>query len=136
MNNVSAKASNIRISPRKMGVVAGLVRGRAVADALIILEHTPRKAAVSLTKVIKSAAANAVANAKLDRKTLQITTLQIANGTSMKRFRPAARGRALPYKHRSSNILVIVSGESKPSKAKSTTDKTSKESSKPDKKGK
>jgi len=119
-----------------MGVVAGLVRGRAVADALIILEHTPRKAAVSLTKVIKSAAANAVANAKLDRKTLQITTLQIANGTSMKRFRPAARGRALLYKHRSSNILVIVSGESKPSKAKSTTDKTSKESSKPEKKGK
>ena len=135
MNNVSAKATNIRISPRKMGVVAGLVRGRTVADALIILEHTPRKAAVSLTKVIKSAAANAVTNSKLDRKTLQISTLQIANGTSMKRFRPAARGRALPYKHRSSNILVIVSGESKAPKTKPTADKTTKKSSNPDKKG-
>lgn len=123
MNDVVAKATNIRISPRKMGVVAGLVRGRSVSDALVILEHTPRRAALPLSKVIQSAAANAVTNAKLDKKTLQITTLQIANGTSMKRFRPAARGRALPYKHRSSNIHVVVSGEPKPEKPKTAAKK-------------
>lgn len=120
MSDVKATVSSVRISPRKMSVVAGLVRGRLVADALVILEHTPRRAAKPLAKVIKSAGANATQNHRLDSKTLQIKELEVSNGPSMKRFRPAARGRALPYKHRSSNIRVVVTGEEK---AKKTTAK-------------
>ena len=137
MSDVIAIASNIRVSPRKMNTVAGLVRGRSVADALVILEHTPRRAAKPLAKLIKSAESNATVNNKLDKKTLQITTLEIANGVSMKRFRPAARGSALPYKHRSSNIRVVVTGDEKKkpaakagtgqTKAKKTTAKSKKE---------
>jgi len=121
MKDVKATVSSVRMSPRKMGVVAGLVRGRTVSDALVILQHTPRRAALPLSKVIKSAGANATENHKLDPKTLTITALEVANGPSMKRFRPAARGRALPYKHHTSNIRVVVTGEEKKAKKPATT---------------
>jgi len=123
MSDVKATVSSVRISPRKMSVVAGLVRGRSVADALVILEHTPRRAAKPLAKVIKSAGSNASQNHRLDSKTLQIKELEVSNGPSMKRFRPAARGRALPYKHRSSNIRVVVTGEEKVKKKTATKKK-------------
>ena len=59
---VQAIAKGVKISPRKVQVVAGLVRGRSVNDALVILEHTPRASALAVTKVIKSARANAEHN--------------------------------------------------------------------------
>lgn len=130
MADVKATVSNVRMSPRKMSVVAGLVRGRSVSDALVILEHTPRRAAKPLAKVIKSAGANATQNHKLDAKTLTITAVEVANGPSMKRFRPAARGRALPYKHHTSNIRVIVTGEEKKKPAAKKADKPAKSDTK------
>ncbi|MBP6042171.1 50S ribosomal protein L22 [Candidatus Saccharibacteria bacterium] len=120
MKQVQATAKNVRISPRKVSLVASLVRGRTVADALVILDHVPKKGANPVSKVIASAAANAVENSKMDKKTLQLHTIEVTNGITMKRFRPAARGRALPYKHRSCNIKVVVSGEAKAVKASKT----------------
>jgi large subunit ribosomal protein L22 len=118
MIEVQATAKNVRISPRKVSLVAALVRGRTVADALVILDHVPKKGAKPVSKAVASAAANAVENSKIDKKTLQIHTIEVTNGITMKRFRPAARGRALPYKHRSSNIKVVVTGEVKVAKPK------------------
>ena len=108
-----ALAKSIRISPRKIGVVASLVRGRTVSDALIILQHTPRKAAPILAKVINSAAANArqVHNANIDD--LTIDRLDIGGGPSMKRYFAAAHGRARPYLKRTSHIRVVVSAPEK-----------------------
>lgn len=113
---VKASVTSIRISPRKVQLVASLVRGRSVKDALVILDHTPRKAAKPLSKVIASARANAENNHGYKADSLTITTLDIGPGLTMKRFRPAARGRALSYKKRTTNIRVEVDGVLKPNK--------------------
>lgn len=104
------------MSPRKVGVVASLVRGRTVADALVILEHTPRRSALAVKKTILSAKANADHNHNLKPDTLQIVAITVTPGPRMKRFRPAAHGRALPFQRRSSHITVIVDGEARVAK--------------------
>lgn len=114
---VRAYAKNVDQAPRKVSLVASLVRGRSVADAIVILNHTPKRAAVVVRKAIESAQANAVNNHGFDGKTLTIATLSVTTGTRLKRFKPASRGRALPFQKRTSNILVEVTGELKPKKA-------------------
>lgn len=106
-----ALAKGVKISPRKVGVVASLVRGRSVEDALTILEHTPRRSALAVRKVIESAKANADYNHGYKPATLQIVEITVTPGPSMKRYRPAAHGRALPFMKRSSHIRVTVDGE-------------------------
>lgn len=104
------------MSPRKVGVVASLVRGRTVADALTILEHTPRRSATAVKKTILSAKANADHNHNLKPDTLQIVAITVTPGPRLKRFRPAAHGRALPFQRRTSHITVIVDGEARVAK--------------------
>ena len=110
LNLSSAKASviGLRISPRKTGEVASLIRGRSVKDALTILSYTPRRAAEPISKLIASAAANATNNHGLKEDNLQITSIVVGPGVRYKRFRPIARGSAHPYMHRTSNIYVTV----------------------------
>lgn len=103
-------------TPRKVSLVASLVRRRTVADALVILSHTPKRAALPVIKAIESAKSNAVNTHGLDGKTLVISTLSVTAGTRLKRFKPASRGRALPFQKKSANILVEVTGELKPKK--------------------
>lgn len=112
------------MSPRKVGVVAALVRGRSVNEALTILEHTPRRAAEPVAKVIASAKANADYNHGLKPETLRIVEISVTPGTRTKRYRPAARGRALPYQKKSSHIRVLVDGEKRQSKTKDASPKT------------
>ena len=114
---VRAYAKGVDQATRKVALVASLVRGRTVADAIVILNHVPKRAARPVLKAIESAQANAVNNHGFDGKTLVIKTLSVTTGTRMKRFNPASRGRALPYQKKSSNILVEVAGELKPKKA-------------------
>ena len=109
--SVTATAKGVSMSPRKVGVVASLVRGRSVADALIILEHTPRRSALAVRKVIASAKANADHNHNYKPDTLQIVSITVSPGARLKRFRPAAHGRALPFQRRTSHIHVVVDGE-------------------------
>lgn len=114
---VRAYAKGIDQTPRKVSLVAALVRGRTVADALVILEHVPKRAALPVKKAIDSAKANAINNHGLDAKSLVITTLSVTTGTRLRRFKPASKGRALPFQKKTSNILVEVSGVEKPKKA-------------------
>ncbi|HET6747212.1 MAG TPA: 50S ribosomal protein L22 [Candidatus Saccharimonadales bacterium] len=116
VKTVRAYIKGVDQAPRKVSLVAGLVRGRSVADALVILEHTPKRAALALKKAIASAQANAVNTHGLDGKTLEIKTLSITTGPRLRRFKPASRGRALPFQKKSSHILVEVSGAEKPKK--------------------
>jgi len=113
---VRAIARGVDQSPRKVSLVASLVRGRSVSDALTILKHTPKRAAKPVMKAIASAEANAVNNHGLKKDGLQIAQLQVTAGPRLKRFNPAAMGRALPYQKRSSHIFVEVVGEVKPKK--------------------
>lgn len=114
---VHASVKGLRLSPRKVSLVASLVRGRSVADALVILASTPKRTAKPIAKVIESAKANAINNHGLKGDDLQITSLQVTAGPRIKRFKPAAMGRALPFMKRSSHIRVEVSGVVKPKKA-------------------
>jgi len=109
--SVRALAKGVRMSPRKVSVVASLVRGRSVEDALTILGHTPRRSALPVKKVIESARANADHNHNLKPETLKIVSITVTPGPSIKRYRPAAQGRALPFQRRSSHINVVVDGE-------------------------
>jgi large subunit ribosomal protein L22 len=108
---VKSIAKGVTISPRKVAVVAALVRGRSVEDALTILEHTPRRSAMAVSKAIASAKANADHNHNLKPATLMITEISVSPGPRLKRYRPAAHGRALPFMRRTSHIRVVVDGE-------------------------
>ena len=125
--SVQAIAKGVRISPRKVGVVASLVRGRTVADALTILEHTPRRSSDAVARVIKSARANAEHNHNFKPDTLQITAITVTPGPRLKRYKPAAHGRALPFQKKSSHIRVIVDGEQRAPKKAPAKTKTEKE---------
>lgn len=118
---VRAYAKGVDQTPRKVSLVASLVRNRTVADALVILEHVPKRAALPVKKVIESARANATNNHGLDPKSLQITTLSVTTGPRLRRFKPASRGRALPFEKKTSHILVEVSGIEKAKKKPAAT---------------
>ena len=114
-----AYEKGIDIQPRKTNIVASLVRDRYVADAIVILENTPRKAAKAVKKAIESANANLLNNSKvsIDPKSIRISRIVVTTGTRMRRYKPASRGRALPFEKISSNIFVEVAGDEKAKKA-------------------
>lgn len=112
--SVQATAKNVRISPRKVSVVAALVRSRTVDEAITILEYTPRRSATAVKKVIESARANAMHNHGLKSEGLKIIEISVTSGRSLKRYRPASHGRALPFERRSSHIRVVIDGEKRP----------------------
>jgi large subunit ribosomal protein L22 len=115
--NVNAIAKGVSQSPRKVSEVASLVRNRTVSDALVILSHAPRRAALPVTKVIASAKANAEHNHNLKPDTLKIVEITVTAGPRIKRFRPAAHGRALPFQRKTSHIRVTVTGEERQKKS-------------------
>jgi len=131
-DTVKASARNVRMSPRKVAVVAALVRGHNVKDAVTILSHVPRRAATPVRKVIESAKANAENNHDYQADSLVISHISVTPGVRLKRYRPAAHGRALPFERKSSHIFVEVSGQKRAAKktvAKAAA-KTKKEESK------
>ena len=120
-----AYEKGVASQPRKTNIVASLVRDRYVADAVVILENTPRRAAKIVRKAIESANANLLNNSKvsIDPRTVRIARLVVTSGSRMRRYKPASRGRALPFEKISSNIFVEVAGEEK---VKKTADKADK----------
>ncbi len=118
MIEVTALSKAVRHSPRKIGVVAALVRGRTVGDALVILEHTPRRSAKTLAATIKSAAANAENNHNVNPKTLKIVRIDLGPGPRLKRAIPVSHGRAHPFMRRTTHVRVVVGGEERTLKKK------------------
>ncbi len=108
------------MSPRKVGVVAALVRGRTVSDALVILQHTPRRSALPVRKTIESARANADYNHNFKPDTLRIVEISVTPGPRSKRYRPVAHGSAHPFLHRTSHIRVVVDGDKRQPKKPAT----------------
>jgi large subunit ribosomal protein L22 len=127
---VTATAKGVRISPRKVAVVAALVRGRSVEDALTILSHTPRHSALAVEKVVKSARANADHNHGYKPATLQIVEIGVTPGPRLKRYRPASHGRALPFERKTAHIRVVVDGEKREIKKPVTKDAPAKKEAK------
>ncbi|HUC95416.1 MAG TPA: 50S ribosomal protein L22 [Candidatus Saccharimonadia bacterium] len=128
--SAQAIARGVNMSPRKVGVVAGLVRGRTVAEALTILDHTPRASSEPVRKVIESAKANATYNHSYKEDSLRISEIYVTPGTSLKRYRSIARGSFHQILKRTSHIKVVLDGEKRQPKKTEPTAKeetTSKE---------
>ncbi|MBW1678634.1 MAG: 50S ribosomal protein L22 [Deltaproteobacteria bacterium] len=103
-----AVARHIRMSPRKVRYVVDLVRGKKVEEALDILTFTPRRASPVISRLLKSAIANAGQNESIDVDTLYIKKIFVDGGPTLKRFRPRAMGRATTIRKRTSHITVVL----------------------------
>ena len=108
---VRASAKYVRISPRKVRLVADQVRGKHIDDARSLLQFSPRSAADDVLKVIESAAANAEANHDLIGDEMIVHEIRVDEGPTLKRFRPRAMGRATPIHKRTSHISVALTPE-------------------------
>ena len=106
-----AKLMGVRLSPQKAKLVVDLVRGKSVSEALDILAFTNKSSAPVVAKLIKSAAANAVNNQKMDEASLFIKEIWVCPGKTLKRFMPKAKGSASRILKRTSHIDVVVSDE-------------------------
>ena len=106
---VNAKLSFIRVTPRKVGLLADEVRGKGINEALAYLKFSPRKrTATLLHKLIKSAAANANQKGTIDVDTLYVKRILVGAGPILKRFRPRAKGSAFRINKRTSHISVTL----------------------------
>ena len=97
-----------RVSSRKANLVAALIRGRKVADALAILENTPKKASPILIKLLNSAIANAVNNHGMNAEKLIVSKVLVEQGPTLKRFQPRSQGRANSILKRTSHFKLEV----------------------------
>ncbi|HPT94197.1 MAG TPA: 50S ribosomal protein L22 [Microbacteriaceae bacterium] len=119
-----ARVRHIRVTPQKARRVIALIKGKQAQEALAILKFAPQSASEPIYKVVASAMANARVKADasgeyLDEKDLYISSVFVDEGTTLKRFRPRAQGRASQIKKRTSHITVVLSTpeESAPAEA-------------------
>jgi len=105
---IRAKARFVRISPQKIRLIMGQVRGKKVEEALNLLSFAPQRGAMILKKLLDSAVANAQQNADTDVDSLYIAKVYADEGPTLKRWRPRAQGRATRIRKRTSHLTVIL----------------------------
>ena len=103
-----AKLKHLRMSPRKVRLVVGLIRGASVENAIVQLENNTKHATRPVLKLLKSAVANAKENHSLIEDTLVIKTAFVDEAATLHRWMPRAMGRATPIRKRSSHITLIL----------------------------
>ena len=103
----------IRISPRKVKIVLDLIRGKDTDAAMAILKNTPKAASEYLTKLLKSAVANAEHNFRMDASNLYISECFVCPGPTLKRVQPRAQGRAFRILKRTSHVKMVVKEKNK-----------------------
>jgi large subunit ribosomal protein L22 len=132
-----ARVRHIRVTPQKARRVIALIKGKQAQEALAILKFAPQSASEPIYKLVESAIANARVKADkdseyLDERDLFIANVYVDEGTTLKRFRPRAQGRAFQIKKRTSHITVVLSTPEAPaepgSRATGTATKTKKAS--------
>ena len=109
---VKAVSKYVRISPRKVRILVGAIKGKPVETALEILKFMPQKAAGIVDKIVRSAVANADQQLDIDVDSLVIRNVIADQGPTLKRFRARARGRGTRILKRTSHITVILAEES------------------------
>lgn len=107
-NEAKAIARNLRVSPQKLNLVAGLIRGKKVATALADLEFSRKRIALDVKKCLESAIANAENNHNLEVDDLIVAEAHVGKGLVMKRFSPRARGRASRIEKPFAQITIVV----------------------------
>jgi len=108
-----AKLNNSPIAPRKMRLVADLVRGVEVNKALNILQHNAKEASHSLEKLLRSAIANweqKNEDRSIEEETLVVKSIEVSGGRMLKRIQPAPQGRAHRIRKRSNHVTIVIDG--------------------------
>ncbi|HPS95884.1 MAG: 50S ribosomal protein L22 [Bacteroidales bacterium] len=113
-----AKLNDVPTSPRKMRLVADIIRGVEVNHALDILKYTKKEASIRLEKLLRSAIANWEAKNEADRKELEngnicVQSIMVGQGRSLKRIRTAPQGRAARIRKRSNHVTIVLGMKSK-----------------------
>ncbi|NQV93017.1 50S ribosomal protein L22 [Candidatus Kaiserbacteria bacterium] len=104
---MKARLKNYRQSPRKVRLVANLVRGKSIFRALTALSFLDKKSALPIKKLLESAVANAETQG-VKKESLVVSDIQVDEGFSFTRYRPRARGTAAPIRKRSSHINIVL----------------------------
>lgn len=106
---ITAKLNYYRMSPRKVRLAAGLIRGKKVKEVLVQLAFTSKRSAPDMAKLLKSAISNAKNNFKIkDEQNLYIKKIKVDEGPTLKRYMPRARGRAAMIRKRTSHVTVVL----------------------------
>ncbi|MFH1381888.1 MAG: 50S ribosomal protein L22 [Chloroflexota bacterium] len=108
---IKAVAKDTGVSAQKVRLLVDMVRGKTVDEALALLSFVTSPTAQKVSKVIKSASANAENNYQMSSTDLKIVKIFVDEARMMKRFRPRSRGRVSPILKRSSHITVVVAGQ-------------------------
>jgi len=105
---VTAKLRYLRIAPRKVRLVTDLIRGKKTSQALVLLQFTTKKVALPITKLLKSAIANANNNFGLKEENLYISKITVDEGPKLKRWMPRSRGMATEIQKKTSHITLVL----------------------------
>lgn len=119
----------LRVAPRKVRLVADLVRGKSVFEAQNVLNFTPQRSAPILLKLLRSAMANAKNQFQLDESNLYISKITVDEGPKLKRWRPRARGQAYEIQKKTSHVTLVLD-TIKPTELKKVKKGVKKETSK------
>ena len=140
----TAKLNYLRMAPRKVRSVANLLRGLSVNEAEAQLLFQRRRASKALLKLLRSARANAVANAHLDPQKLYVESIRVDQGPMVKRILPRARGSASPIQKKMSHVTLVLAESAQPKpprftiavkkKTKKASEESKKERKMPEKK--
>ncbi len=103
-----AKATFVRIAPRKVQIVLDLIRNKPADEAMAILKYTPKAACEPLEKLLKSAMANAENNFDMDPSRLYVAFCSVDQGPTLKRIRPRSKGRAYRINKKTSHINLVL----------------------------
>lgn len=105
---MKAHLNNLRISPRKVRLVARLIKGKQAAEALQLLKTVPRGATGPLEKLLRSAIANARVKNALKPEEIRVADVRVDAGKTLKRFMPRARGSGAPIRKRMSHVTLLL----------------------------
>ena len=107
-NKAVATLKYARISSRKVKIVADLIRGKNIDEALATVKFTPKAASEIIEKLLKSAIANAENNHNMETSRLYVAEIYANQGPTLKRIRPAAKGSAVRIRKRTSHITIVL----------------------------
>ncbi len=118
---MKASLPNYRQSPRKVRLVADLVKGKSVLDAELGLSFLPKRAAAPFLVLLNSAVANAMVSGAVQKENLVVSDIRVDKGVTLKRFMPRARGSASRINKRSSHVLLILAEKAPKAKKEKKT---------------
>ncbi|MBI2065212.1 MAG: 50S ribosomal protein L22 [Candidatus Yanofskybacteria bacterium] len=127
MAEVSAKLNGLRLAPRKVRAVSNLVKGKSVLDALAQLEALVKRSGLPIIKLLRSAIANAENNNNMVKDNLYIKSINVDEGTKLKRFKPKGFGRVSPIEKKTSRIRLVLAEKVPGMKRNATAEKKVKE---------